>query len=150
MTIDWVWAVTGRRVIASFVLLTVPCGLWAQDAVDIPYVAEDRCAAILDDLWLREEVPADELTFVTQVCHASRLVDYRARTQDNSAFPDAGPTRSLPKSGSVDGDDGTELDRQIEIAAKRSEDSWDVLAQGDPKAAYDLLRRLIGDQGGGN
>jgi hypothetical protein len=149
MTVKELGCAGWRRVVVRVALMVVPGAALAQDTVEIPYVAQERCAEILDDLWMQDEVPAEELTFVTQVCHASRLVDYRARTLEDQTPVDAGQTRSLPKSGSVEGVDGTELDRQIDIAAKRSEDSWDDLAQGDPKAAYDLLKRLIGDQGGG-
>jgi hypothetical protein len=67
-----------------------------------------------------------------------------------SAPPDNGTTRSLPNAGDPVSGTSPGVDRQVESATLRSEETWDELAQGDPKAAYDLLRRLIGDQGGGS
>lgn len=122
----------------------------AGDDVELPYVTEEACAEILADLVASDTAREAELNFATSVCYVSRLVDFRDRLENRQTLSNNGTTRSLPKAGADLSDTASSVDRQIDTAAQRSEEIWDDLAQGDPKAAYDLLRRLIGDQGSGS
>ena len=130
--------------------ISAPWAALAQDEVEMPYVPEERCSTILTELVDSDDTRDQELTFATRVCHASRLVDFRDRSENRDVSTENGTTRSLPRANADVSEGASAIDRQIEAAALRSEESWDELAQGDPKAAYDLLRRLIGDQGSGS
>lgn len=130
----------------ALLLSSLPTALSAQELEEVPYVPEAQCAEVLEEL-VAAEAPNDaELNFATNVCYASRLLDFRLRTQEDIEPSDNGATRSLPKPNDPDVESSTALDRQINTATATSVESWDELAQGDPQAAYDLLKRLIGEQ----
>jgi hypothetical protein len=137
-------------VVFSLAVSLLPMSALAQDEVDMPYVTEEICSEVLADLVAGDAARDAELSFATNVCYASRLVDFRDRLENRENPPDNGTTRSLPKASDPVSGTSPGVDRQVEDAALRSEETWDKLAQGDPKAAYDLLRRLIGDQGSGS
>lgn len=133
---------------ALLALCALPVG--AQEGGTVGYAGEEHCAAVLDDLLSRSGDVSAELNFVTLLCHASRLVDFKARTEGPADTGENGTVRSLPDPGSAAVEGASDLDRQIETATARSQESWEDLAQGDPQAAYDLLKRLIGERGTGN
>lgn len=144
----------GRHRLAAAMAVTLTTSLVgmgnAEDLPTLPYVTESACADLMSTLTSDSSTADTALNFVSNVCYTSRLMDFQARTEGENTQADNGATRSLPRASDPNVGEKSALDRQIEAATEQSEESWEDLAQGDPQAAYDLLRRLLGEEGNGS